>query len=219
MIACNYIIVFLLGMAVGRFTGMKSRLYGDTPVAYPVTEVLTGILWCLTFLIVGWKWEAVFVCLLIPALIVASATDRRMLKIPFGVNVFIFAIGLMQLVYVLYSDMVLKGAAGIARGQWYEYVTGFFAVSVPMYFIFAITKGHGIGGGDIKLMAAAGLLIGWKYAILALLAGGLYAGISHIVRMKISGEGRTFAMGPYLSAGILTAVWFGEEIIEWYLSY
>ena len=93
---------------------------------------------------------------------------------------------------------------------------GFFAVSVPLFIIYIVSKGRGIGGGDVKLMAAAGLLLGWKLALLALMAGCLYGSVIHIARMKISGEGRVLAMGPYLSAGILTAVWFGNAIVEWY---
>ncbi len=35
--------------------------------------------------------------------------------------------------------------------------------------------------------------------------------------MKISGAKSMLAMGPYLAAGTLTAMWFGEGIVDWYL--
>ncbi|MBO4559861.1 MAG: prepilin peptidase, partial [Lachnospiraceae bacterium] len=109
--------------------------------------------------------------------------------------------------------------AGIAHGPWYEYVIGFFAVSVPLLGIYYFSKGRGIGGGDVKLMAAAGLVLGWKLVLLALIAGCLYGSVIHIIRMKTQGEGSVLAMGPYFSAGILTAMWFGGPIIEWYSSF
>ena len=54
---------------------------------YPIVEALNGIFWCLTFFIVGWEWEAVFICLVIPALIVITVIDWRTYEIPFGANV------------------------------------------------------------------------------------------------------------------------------------
>ena len=60
---------------------------------------------------------------------------------------------------------------------WGSRLIGVFAVSVPMLVVALIVPG-GFGGGDIKLMAAAGLLLGWQRSLfavfLALLAGGGY---------------------------------------------
>ena len=55
--------------------------------------------------------------------------------------------------------------------------------------------------------------------LLALILGCLYGSVIHIIRMKISDEGSVLAMGPYLSAGILTAMWFGTPILEWYAGF
>ena len=214
---------------------------------YPIVEAANGLLWCLTFAILGWEWEAVFACLVISALIVVAVVDWRTFEIPFGVVIYIFVIGLMHLAYVIFrwctsvaagnggeyvrttvvEQMASDGTpylmeftdrfiAGIAHAPWYEYVIGFFAVSVPLLIIYIVSKGRGIGGGDVKLMAAAGLVLGWKLILLALIAGCLYGSVIHIIRMKVSKEGHVLAMGPYLAAGILTALWFGGPILEWY---
>ena len=226
----------------------KCRYCGEhISVQYPIIEALNGVLWCLTFAIVGFEWEAVFICLVISALIVITVVDWRTFEIPFGAVIYIFVIGIAHLAYVIVnwrmsiaagnngevvrevaSEMMLDNGtsftftetqrfiAGIAHAPWYEYVIGFFAISVPFLLIYIISKGKGIGGGDVKLMAAAGLVIGWKLALLAMIAGCLYGSVIHIIRMKVSKEGRVLAMGPYLSAGILTAMWFGGPILEWY---
>ncbi len=226
----------------------KCRYCGEHISAqYPIIEALNGVLWCLSFAIIGWEWEAVFVCLVISGLIVVTVVDWRTFEIPFGVVIYIFVIGALHLVYVIVNAAVSKAAggtgekvvtdvvemvtdngtpytmeytrsfiAGIAHAPWYEYVIGFFAVSVPLLLIYIFSKGRGIGGGDVKLMAAAGLVLGWKLILLALIAGCLYGSVIHIIRMKVSKEGRVLAMGPYLSAGILTAMWFGGPILEWY---
>ena len=99
-----------------------------------------------------------------------------------------------------------------------EYVFGFFAVSAPLYLLYIITKGRGIGGGDIKLMAAAGLLLGWKLAIIGFLLGCILGSVIHVVRMRLSSAEHVLAMGPYLSAGIFIAALWGDRMLAWYLS-
>ena len=81
-----------------------------------------------------------------------------------------------------------------------------------------ITRGRGIGGGDIKLMAAAGLLIGWKLNIVALMLGCVLGSIIHLSIMAMKKGERRLAFGPYLSLGIYIAMICGEQLVSWYLS-
>jgi leader peptidase (prepilin peptidase)/N-methyltransferase len=74
-----------------------------------------------------------------------------------------------------------------------------------------------MGGGDIKLMAAAGLLVGWKLILLAFFLGCIYGSVIHPIRMILFKQSRVLAFGPYLAAGILTAVLIGDKMIDWYL--
>ena len=83
--------------------------------------------------------------------------------------------------------------------------------------IYLVTVGRGIGGGDIKLMFGAGLLLGWKGAILAFFLGCIIGSVIHLIRMAVSHAEHRLAMGPYLSVGIwLTALW-GTPVIDWYV--
>ena len=66
-------------------------------------------------------------------------------------------------------------------------------------------------------MAACGLLLGWKLIILAFLLGCVLGAVIHVIRMKVSGEGRVLAMGPYLSMGVLIASLWGERMLDWYV--
>ena len=171
---------------------------------YPIVEGFNGILWVVSWLVLGVSIDSILVCLLMSALLVLSVIDWRTYEIPFGINVFIGILGIVRL--VSNPDNRL------------EYIIGFFAVSVPLLIILLLTHGQGMGGGDVKLMAAAGLFLGWKYILLALILGCLYGSVIHIARMRISGQGHMLAMGPYLSAGIASSILFGRGIIEWYIS-
>lgn len=94
---------------------------------------------------------------------------------------------------------------------------GLFAVSVPLLLVWLITKGAGVGGGDIKLLAAAGLFLGWKLVVFSVLVGCLAAVCVHIPRMALKKAGRALAFGPYLSAGMFVSLVWGERLLNWYL--
>ena len=66
-------------------------------------------------------------------------------------------------------------------------------------------------------MAAAGLMIGWKEAILAFFLGCIIGSVIHVIRMKVSGAQRRLAMGPYLAVGIFLTILWGQIAIDWYL--
>ena len=170
---------------------------------YPLVEALNGILYVLIFLVNGWSIDSVIYCLLTSALIVLSVIDFRTYEIPIGINLFILALGLIHLVFHL--------------GDWLEYGIGLLAVSGFLWILYQLSGGTAIGGGDVKLMGAAGLLLGWKLAIVAFLLGCILGSVIHIIRMKMSGAERRLAMGPYLAAGIFIAALWGNQFLNWYL--
>ena len=98
-----------------------------------------------------------------------------------------------------------------------DHTIGFFAISLFLLLIYYATKGLAIGGGDIKLMAAAGLLLGWELVIVAFFLGCILAAIIHPLRMRIKNVGRSLAFGPYLSVGTVLDLYFGRQMISWYI--
>ena len=183
----------------------KCRKCGERiSVQYPIIEALNGILYLVVFHHYGLSVESLLYCLLFSALLALSVIDFRTYEIPVGFNYFILALGLIRVV----TDFQ----------NWSTYGIGFLAVSVFLYLLYVVTGGRGIGGGDVKLMAACGLLIGWKLIILAFLLGCILGSVIHLIRMRISKEGHVLAMGPYLSMGVAIAVLYGEQLIGWYLT-
>lgn len=174
-------------------------------VQYPLIELLNGVLYCIVFAVYGISVEALLYALLTSALITLSVIDFRTYEIPVGINIFILTLGLIRIV-TDYAD-------------WLDYAVGFFLVSGFLYIVHLVTKGRGIGGGDIKLMAVSGLLLGWKQILLAFVLGCIIGSVIHMIRMKISGQGHMLAFGPYLSVGILIAALAGDQMIAWYLSW
>ena len=172
-------------------------------VQYPLIEGLNGVLYVVIAVINGLNVDSLLYCLLISALITLSVIDWRTYEIPIGINIFILALGLIM--------------TALHYGDWLNHVIGFLAVSVFIYVIILVTKGRGMGGGDMKLMAAAGLMLGWKEIILAFVLGCILGSVIHVIRMRVSKAEHTLAFGPYLSLGILLTVLCGQPILNWYL--
>ena len=167
-------------------------------------EAANGILYVVLYLAKGITLENILFCLCASALLALSVIDWRTKEIPLGFNIFILLLGLIR----LFTDL----------GNWSQYVIGLFAVSGFLFLLLLITKGRGIGGGDIKLMAATGLLLGWQLNIIAFLLGCIIGSVIHLTIMAIKKAGRELAFGPYLSAGVFIAMIWGEQLVSWYLS-
>ena len=96
---------------------------------------------------------------------------------------------------------------------------GAVIISVPMLLLALIIPGA-FGGGDIKLMAASGFFLGTGPVVCAmffgLLTGGGY-GAAMLLGKKLEKKDH-FAFGPFLAFGLALAVFFGDQIVNWYLS-
>lgn len=178
-------------------------------IQYPIVELLNGLLYCVIFAVTGLSIKSVLIAALTSALIVIAVIDWRTYEIPFGLNVFIAVLGFAYIVWKLIN----RDFTGVL-----DNLIGAVSVSGFLLILFAATKGRGIGGGDIKLMAAAGLLLGWKSIILAFVIGCVLGSIIHLIRMKVSKQDHVLAFGPYLAAGIFIASLWGDRIVNAYLS-
>lgn len=159
-------------------------------------------LWILTVYGVSVEW--ILYSLLTSALLTLSIVDLRIYEIPVLVNGFILILGLVRIV----TDL----------SHWYTYVIGFFAVSLFLYLIVLVTKGRGMGGGDVKLMAVAGVVVGWKLVWVGFLVGCVLGSVIHVIRMRMEKDKNPMlAFGPYLSLGLFLAALYGNELLGWYL--
>lgn len=172
---------------------------------YPLVEFINGIGYVWIYLVGGISLNCILYCLVFSALIALTVIDWRTNEIPIGINRFILVMGIIATVFDL--EHILNHVIGFAS------VGGFLAI------LYYASNGTAMGGGDAKLMAGAGLLIGWQKILLALALGSIIGSVIHITRMKISGVEHRLAFGPYLSAGIVLAMLYGEQMINWYLGF
>ena len=95
-----------------------------------------------------------------------------------------------------------------------------FSVALPMLLLSLFIPGA-FGGGDIKLMAVCGFLLGWQLTLIAffialLLGGGI------AIYLLLSGKrnrGEHMVFGPALCIGVALSLYFGKEILDYYLGF
>lgn len=170
---------------------------------YPIVEALNGVLYVIVFMANGIGLQSVLYCLMASALLVISVVDWRIFEIPPACNLCLLGIGVVFCI--------------LDRADFLEHLIGLICVSGILAVLYVVSAGRAIGGGDIKLMGAAGLILGWKLILLSFFLGCILGSVIHVIRMKVSGAERKLAMGPYLAAGIMIAALWGDLMIGWYL--
>jgi leader peptidase (prepilin peptidase)/N-methyltransferase len=83
-----------------------------------------------------------------------------------------------------------------------------------------LTGKEGMGGGDIKLLAMMGTIIGWQGVFFTIFVGSAVGMVIGGAVMLAKGKNMKFAVpfGPFLSIGAITYIFFGQEIIYWYFN-
>ena len=178
-----------------------------TPAENRMVSLAGGILALVITGYYGMSMAALTLFLVSAVLVMITVIDAYTQMIPPVLNIILGALGLL-------SILTIPGMSVAVR------VIGFFCISVPMFLIVLLVPG-GFGGGDIKMMAASGILLGWKGNLAAffigLIIGGVYGAFLLISGKK--GRKEHFAFGPCLSIGIFVSAYagIGMRIVDQYL--
>lgn len=175
-------------------------------IRYPLIELVGGLSALFCVWREGFGLKALLGFYLLSLLITLSLIDFKTHEIPDG-----FHIALLPAVLASFFT-----EPELSLGQ---RALGFFIISVPMLILAQLVGGIGFGGGDIKLMAVCGALLGWKSIVCAFFIGLVAAAVYSIYLLAFKGaHGKTqIAFGPYLSIGIALSFFFAPQLIAWYL--
>ena len=122
--------------------------------------------------------------------------------------------------------LLLLSVASVFFDQDYGWLSHVIGGAVGFVFFYLVSLAfervageEGLGGGDIKLALVAGILLGWQRLLLALLVATLPAAVIMSIRKRgAQGEERQFPFAPFLIVGFTVAMFFGTQIVRWYLS-
>ena len=143
-------------------------------------------------------------CLVLLLLALISLIDADKMVIPNSLSIALLACGILA-IFVMPEITITSRFIGLA------------CVSLPLLLISLLFPGS-FGGGDVKLMAAAGFLLGWQNTLIAACIGLIIGGIYGVYLMAFGKKSTKehFAFGPALCVGIALALFFGPQIGGWY---
>lgn len=173
-------------------------------IRYPLVELFSGLMAVLIFAVYGFSFQWLVVFIAAAILICITMIDFDTMIIPNGLVLALMAPALLSFFFFPEVGILSR-------------VIGIFVISLPMLAL-ALFIPDAFGGGDIKLMAVAGFMLGWGNTLLAAFIGLLLGGMVAVVLIAKKTKAKHMAFGPYLCIGIMTALLFGDIIIQWYLN-
>ena len=193
--------VFSWIMLRGRCRNCKAGI----SLRYPLIELTGALLAAASYWRFGLEFASLLVFGVTAVLLAISIIDFDTSEIP---DSLIIAIG----IFAIAAIWVMSGVSILER------LIRLVVISVPLLVLSLIINGA-FGGGDIKLMAACGFLLGWQATLLAFFIALLLAGCYAIYMISTKKRNRTEHMvfGPAICAGVAVSLFFGSEIISWYL--
>ncbi len=233
----------------GRCRSCHARLSVQYPLIELITGlmfvsvpyVLTPVNGVAPYFEIG-VWLLVFISLLI-----LSVVDLKFYIIPDGLNLFIGALALANLA-ILYTHNDFGSLSGglyhTIFGGTHSGFTGsflgghamlFFVTKSPLinsslgalfglgFFggIYVLTRGRGMGLGDVKLALPAGFLLGLPDMILATMLAfiiGALVGLGLMITRRRTMK-QMIPFGPFIALGVTLVFFFGYDIVDAYFRF
>ncbi|QNU16675.1 prepilin peptidase [Geobacillus zalihae] len=185
----------------GRCKGCGGRI---SPL-YPAMELATAALFTAAPMWVGWGGRLVVAWTLISLLAIIVVSDLRYMLIP-------------DRVLLVFAGLFLVERLVIPFLPWVDMLIG-AAVGFSLLWLIAVLSNGGMGGGDVKLFAVLGMVLGWKMVLLAFFLATLYGTIIGLIGMALGRvrRGKPMPFAPAIALGSLTALFFGDQLVDAYM--
>jgi len=208
---------------MGRCRACKAKI----SARYPLVEFLNGIFYVFALYRFGSAslWTALIYFIFLSSLIVITFIDIDFQIIPDSITLPGIPIALILGSAVLpdpfqgfdyfqnFRPLGFKSSLiGMISGVGFFYLVAVLGK--------ALLKKDALGGGDIKMMAMIGGLMGWKSVILTTFLGSLFGSVIGISLIAVKGRrwGSKIPFGPYLAIGSVITLFYGNELLMWYLN-
>lgn len=187
---------------------------------YPLVELLTGALFAVSYLCwperLSGVWLFAFVCWLFYLIVFVclAVYDLRWFLLPNKVVLPLILAALAQVLVVSVWQQDWNALWGPVAGG--AIIFGLF------YLLFQISGGKWIGGGDVKIAFALGLIAGSPVnAFLVIFFASL---LGTLVSIPLLARGKEalrvrIPFGPYLLGATIIVVLFGSNIVSWYTNF
>lgn len=170
---------------------------------YPAIEIITALLILAGFFKFGLTFDFLVYLVLAPALVIITAIDIEHQIIPDVITLPGIILGLAA---GSYSIGVMNSFLGFLLGG-------------GLFYLLAILSNGGMGGGDIKYIAAAGALVGWQKVLLIIFIGAFLGSLVGLFQIAVQKKTRKslIPFGPFLAVATLITLFYGNLLIKLYL--
>jgi leader peptidase (prepilin peptidase) / N-methyltransferase len=201
---------------------------------YPLVELLSGFIFALVplqtftltgpgqiFVVLSTLWVIIFEILLLVAYI-----DIRLGIIPDELNVLLGILGIFMAIFLggyfglenhsffgAYSSLF-----GLQNNIWTNHIVAALGGAAFFALLILITRGKGMGMGDVKLAAPLGLIFGWPDVAMVILSAfviGALVGLGFIVAHRRTIKG-SLPFGPFLVIGATIVFFFAIPLVAAY---
>lgn len=184
---------------------------------YPVVELVTAALLVASYLYWPYNFDLLgvvllgFWCVFLTLFVAMAVYDLRWMLLP---NTLTFAVTILAVMQVFLHALLTKDFMVLT-----EAVYGLLSVGGLFYVLFQVSSGKWIGGGDVKLGFAIGLLAGgFVKGLLLLFIASLVGTVVVLPTLGAKGQKlkKRIPFGPFLIVATIFVYLFGQRIIDWY---
>ena len=217
----------------------------DAPIGLmcPTVELITGLLFLATYWRFGYSPATPVYMALCAGMVIITFQDLADWTIPDEITLPGVPIGLA----LSLAGMFWGEATGLRVVSVFDSLLGILLGAGILFALDRVTvlllKKPGMGMGDMKLLAMLGAFLGWKGTLGTLMMGsviGSFVGVSVLFYYRKRGEnavvesakktdaadsdeeitleGHYLPFGPYLAVAGLIYMFFGPELINWYIA-
>lgn len=197
-------------LAYFMLRGRCGNCFRPFSIRYPLVELLTGLLFVWVFYIYGLSWLTLEILILVFGLMVGSFIDFDHMILPDEITIGGTIIGLI-------------GAALNPERDFLEALIGVFVgggtLWLVAYIYYVFTGREGLGGGDIKLLAFIGSVLGWKSIPFVILCSSTIGAVVGLILSRKNNEGlkTMIPFGPFIALAAFLYLSGLKSVGIWYL--
>lgn len=224
--SCHHTLAWYDLIPVISWVVLKGRCrYCQKPISpqYPLVESLTAGLFVASYLIwpfeltsiVQWVYFGLFLAALV-AMVALSVYDVKWFELPELLTVILAIIGLAMMV-------IRQCGVGTctADSLGYEMALALLPIAGLYGVLFALSQGHWVGLGDVKLGIGLGFMLGWPAALVAVFLANAI-GLIYVAPLMAVGKVTPkshIPFGPFLILASVISFFVGQGLIDTYLRF
>ena len=213
---CNHVLKWYENIPVFSYIFLKGKCSKcKTPIGIWgfIYELIGGLSLVLAYLAYGLNVETIFIVSIVLILVLIAGFDFKTNTI----------LDITWIIFLILSLSLFAYRIFVLNHNYLPYIIGagvgfvfFMSIKVIGRLIMGVDC---LGGGDVIVMAIAGLILNWGGLLISILIASVLGSIIELtlIKLKVKNRESEIAFCPYLVLGIFIALLYGQSIINFYM--